>query len=163
MGGRSNIDMVQLEKGLPASMLDVVYCDAAYFERKPGTANVIIGILYGKQLVRIRAHAKNNVIAELLAILMARKLYPGKLIVNDCKAVTDMLNEKRGDSLKKLLGNDAQIEFLLGNANICGVLWQRRRSDLESSIVDSITRRHLGGRFYQYLERHQYNLKIFGF
>lgn len=151
---------------------DVVYCDAAFFgsashhKKHPkdrSSCRVILGILHRKELTRIRAYARNNVVAELLAILMARKLYPGKIIINDCKAVIDILNENREQSLRKLLGADAQVEFLLQDKDVRGVLWQRRRTDEESNVVDSITRKFIGRRFAHYLTKNGYTMKEFGF
>lgn len=151
---------------------DVVYCDAGFFEKNH---TAIIGILYKKEVTRIKARAKNTAIAELLAILMARKLYPGKMIVNDCLSVVRTLNtdisiepnirqetiEKRKRNLFRWVGDSA--EFLLSDPNLRNVVWQKRRTDDETCMVDSLTRKHLTKNFQWRLRQDKFNLKEFNF
>ena len=143
------------------SLQDVVYCDAAFFDQQSNKA--ILGIVYGKEVTRIRARAKNGTIAELLAILMARKLYPDKLIINDCKAVIDMFNQNRAISLKHMLGKDSQVDFLLTTINSGGVVWMRRRSDDISCLTDSITRSKLTTNLTWRLKHEGFILREYGF
>jgi hypothetical protein len=145
----------------PITQQDIVYCDAALFMAPHNMA--ILGIVYKNEVTRIRARAKNTSIAELLAILMAKKLYPGKLVVNDCKAVTDMFTQGRVHSLQHMLGQNGQAQFLMESVNLHGVLWQRRRTDEMTCLVDSATRRTCTENYKYRLRRLGFTLREYGF
>jgi len=147
---------------------DIVYCDAGFFTKPDEkNGNAILGIIYGKEVTRIKAKAKNATIAELLAILMAKKLYPNKLVVNDCKAVTDMITQNRAGSLKHLLrmhkADVKMAQFLIDTVNTAGIMWQRRRTDEVTCMVDSATRRQLSQNYLYRLTRKGYTLRECGF
>jgi hypothetical protein len=136
--------------------MDLVYCDASFFD---SDRVCILAIVHGKEVTRIKAKAKNGTVAELLSILMAKKLYPGKPVVNDCKAVTDMFIERRYNSVVKLLGKNAQVGSLFDTVNTNGIIWQRRRTDEKSCMVDTATRRQLTDNYLYRIEKHGYTLR----
>jgi hypothetical protein len=141
------------------SQQDIVYCDAAFF--CDSTKDAIIGIVYGKEATRIRVRAKNSTMAELLGIVLARKLYPGKLIVNDCAVITSMFRKNRIKQLRRFVGDDERATFLMESINLYGVLWMPRRSDEESKIADSLTRSKLTNGFKRFLSVNSFILKEF--
>jgi hypothetical protein len=94
---------------------------------------------------------------------MAKKLYPGKLVVNDCKAVTDMFTEGRVGSLQHMLGAEGKAQFLMETVNMHGIMWQRRRTDEMTMIVDSATRRQISENFLYRLNRDGYQLREYCF
>lgn len=141
--------------------VDVVYCDASFYQDKSKIC--VLAIVYGKEIHRIRAQAKNGTVGELLAIMMARKLYPDKLIINDCKAVVDMINLDKRASMKRMLGDGAMVDFLMDTVRSGGVLWARRCFDETARLTDRCTRRNMSGGFRDYLKRDGFKVKDCGF
>jgi hypothetical protein len=139
---------------------DIVYCDASFFEK---TRMAILGIVYKNEITRIKAHAKNATVAELLSVLMAKKLYPGKLVVNDCKSISDMFQSGDEYRLLKLLGPDAKVTALLETVNLHGVMWQKRRTSEETCLVDSATRKQLTENFKWRFRNLGFSIKEYGF
>lgn len=145
-----------------SSERDIVYCDAGYFDPKGQNTRgrVIVAILYKKEITRIIASVKSCLMAEFLAVVIAKKLYPGKLVVNDCKTVTGALGNKNYQALHRWTGREQiSLEGLVEMVNEFGIMWERRRSSPEACMVDTATRKELTPNYRRILALNGFTIK----
>jgi hypothetical protein len=134
--------------------MKTINCDAAHFT---GSNRAILGILCEDKAYRIKVRAKNVNVAELLAIMMARKLFGAGRIISDAQCVVNTINNKEW-GVRHVVhtvhkGQAKKLRARLVAEDDHELIWMRRRSDERACIVDSLTRRDLSGRFRSYITR----------
>jgi len=153
---REALDIIE-----PFSNRDVVYCDAGFFSE---SKVAIIGVLYKKELTRVKVKVKGSITAEMMAIIFAKKLYPGRLVVNDCLTVVNAFSKRQANSLQNWTNDHDYNRMMLLAIEFSksGIIWEKRRSSAEARIVDTATRKELSRNYKRLLKIGGFDLREYG-
>lgn len=120
------------------------FCDASF--SGDGTT-AVIGVVCGNKLIRKYVKARNSTHAELIAVLVARKVFGNDVVcVTDNELVSSILRKsptRRRFILNRTFGLDdskASYEKVVAALSSAEIIWARRRSNDQLRIADNLTR-----------------------
>lgn len=123
--------------------MSVAYCDASY----QGNERGVIAVVCGKKLIRKYVRARNSSHAEMIAVLVARKVFGKDTVCVTDNELVACLFKKDELRLKKILKRTFNVEkdtpaFLkvAESMTASDVIWAPRRSNDELRIADNLTR-----------------------